>query len=133
MLVVALIVLGPDRLPKAARQVGQALRELKRLSSSVQEQVHDALDLHEDERDAERAEGRKGAVNPDTSGFTLVDQRTVPNPSVDGAPAEPPRSADQEGHGPRSAAAQHDDDRTADPLDGTEAIQDGRKDGDDHH
>ena len=42
---VALIVLGPDRLPKAARQVGKAVAEFKRVSSGFQDEVRKALDV----------------------------------------------------------------------------------------
>jgi sec-independent protein translocase protein TatB len=44
ILVVALIVLGPTQLPKAARQVGQAMTELKRISSGFQQELTHALD-----------------------------------------------------------------------------------------
>ncbi|NIR34626.1 MAG: twin-arginine translocase TatA/TatE family subunit, partial [Actinobacteria bacterium] len=36
ILLVALIVLGPTKLPEAARQVGKAVNELRRLSSGFQ-------------------------------------------------------------------------------------------------
>jgi sec-independent protein translocase protein TatB len=40
---VALIVLGPNRLPDAARQVGRILGELRRVSSGFQEEMHAAM------------------------------------------------------------------------------------------
>ena len=43
ILLVALIVLGPDRLPGAARQVGKAMSEFRRISSGVQAELRDAL------------------------------------------------------------------------------------------
>ena len=43
ILLVALIVLGPDRLPGAARQVGKAMAEFRRISSGVQAELRDAL------------------------------------------------------------------------------------------
>ncbi|RMH81669.1 MAG: twin-arginine translocase subunit TatB [Actinomyces sp.] len=43
ILVVALIVLGPTRLPEAARQVGRAVTELRRLSSGFQRELQEAL------------------------------------------------------------------------------------------
>ena len=43
ILVVALVVLGPDKLPSAARQVGRWLGELRRLSSGFQAELRDAL------------------------------------------------------------------------------------------
>jgi len=40
---IALIVLGPQRLPDAAKQVGKAMGELRRLSSGFQNELRDAL------------------------------------------------------------------------------------------
>lgn len=40
---VALIVLGPSKLPEAARQVGHWMGELRRLSSGFQSELRDAL------------------------------------------------------------------------------------------
>jgi Tat protein translocase TatB subunit len=48
ILIVALIVLGPDRLPKAARQLGKAVGEVRRWSSTVQEDLRGALDPDDD-------------------------------------------------------------------------------------
>ena len=41
---VALIVLGPDRLPKAAKQLGRAVSEFRRVSSGFQDEVKKAID-----------------------------------------------------------------------------------------
>ena len=43
ILVVALIVLGPNRLPEAARQVGRALSEFRRMSAGFQAELRDAM------------------------------------------------------------------------------------------
>lgn len=43
--VVALVFLGPDKLPKAARQVGKALRELRRHSENVKAELRDVVDI----------------------------------------------------------------------------------------
>ena len=43
ILIVALVVLGPDKLPGAARQAGRALSELRKLSSGFQSELRDAL------------------------------------------------------------------------------------------
>lgn len=40
---VALIVLGPQRLPGAARQAGRMLAELRKLSSGFQDEVRNAM------------------------------------------------------------------------------------------
>lgn len=42
--VIALIVLGPQRLPDAARQVGKAMSELRRLSSGFQSELRSAME-----------------------------------------------------------------------------------------
>lgn len=43
ILVLALVVLGPERLPKAARQLGAAWRELTRVREQVAEEVRSAI------------------------------------------------------------------------------------------
>jgi Tat protein translocase TatB subunit len=45
ILVVALIVLGPKRLPEAGRQVGKALSEVRRWSADVKREVRDAVEV----------------------------------------------------------------------------------------
>ena len=42
---VALVVLGPQRLPDAMRQAGKAVSEVRRWSSEVQTQVRSAIDV----------------------------------------------------------------------------------------
>ena len=44
ILLVALIVLGPQRLPDAARQVGKAMSELRRVSTGFQNELRSAVD-----------------------------------------------------------------------------------------
>jgi sec-independent protein translocase protein TatA len=48
ILVVALIVLGPSRLPQAGRQVGKALAEVRRWSNSFQNEIRDVLEPDDD-------------------------------------------------------------------------------------
>ena len=43
VLVIALLVLGPNKLPDAARQVGRAIGEMRKLSSGFQAEMRDAL------------------------------------------------------------------------------------------
>ena len=43
ILVVALLVLGPTKLPEAARQAGRALSEVRRLSAGFQSELTGAL------------------------------------------------------------------------------------------
>ena|SRR5436190_12114888 len=48
IMLIALIVLGPQRLPDAARQIGKTMGELRRLSTGFQNEVRSALDSADD-------------------------------------------------------------------------------------
>ena len=43
VLIIGLIVLGPTRLPEAAKQVGKAMSEFRRVTSGVQSEIRDAF------------------------------------------------------------------------------------------
>jgi sec-independent protein translocase protein TatB len=43
ILLVALIVLGPTKLPEASRQVGKAVREMRRMSGAFQRELREAI------------------------------------------------------------------------------------------
>jgi sec-independent protein translocase protein TatB len=43
IMAVALIVLGPEKLPEAARKVGQVMGEIRRISAGFQAEMRDAL------------------------------------------------------------------------------------------
>lgn len=45
IMLIALIVLGPQRLPDAARQVGKVMGDLRRLSTGFQNEVRSALEV----------------------------------------------------------------------------------------
>lgn len=45
--IAALVLLGPDKLPKAARSVGKALNELRRHSDRVKDEFRDVVDFDE--------------------------------------------------------------------------------------
>jgi Tat protein translocase TatB subunit len=47
ILVMALLVLGPERLPTAGRQIGRALAEFRRVSTGVQQDLREALNADE--------------------------------------------------------------------------------------
>ncbi len=56
ILVVALIVLGPRRLPEVARALGRALAEFRRATSDLSEEFHNATILLEEEvKEAEKS------------------------------------------------------------------------------
>ncbi len=70
ILVVALIVLGPKRLPEAGRQVGKALAEVRRWSTDVKSEI-------------------RNAVEPEPPGFPPPAPEPPPGVAVDGAAADP--------------------------------------------
>lgn len=80
--IVALIVLGPNKLPDAARQVGKAMTEIRRMSSGFQRELKDAMEdpLAEDRA---REAGRKEVAESKKKAHPLANQ---PPRS---APAEP--------------------------------------------
>lgn len=46
ILLLAIIVLGPDKLPNAAKQAGKYLSEFRRISNGFQQELKDAMDLN---------------------------------------------------------------------------------------
>ena len=50
LLVVALIVLGPKRLPEVGRQLGNGLRDFRNAINGERDSFRDAIDFHRDER-----------------------------------------------------------------------------------
>jgi sec-independent protein translocase protein TatA len=46
VLVLALIVFGPKKLPEVGRQIGGALRELRKMQASVEAEVRSVIDEH---------------------------------------------------------------------------------------
>ena len=55
---IALIVLGPQRLPEAARQVGKVMADLRRISTGFQNEIRTAFD------EPTHASGRQPADRP---------------------------------------------------------------------
>ena len=45
VLLIALIVLGPDKLPNAARQIGRYLNDFRRISQGFQDELRGAMDM----------------------------------------------------------------------------------------
>ena len=44
IVVVALVVLGPEKLPGAARQIGNVIRQVRKISTGFQQELQNALD-----------------------------------------------------------------------------------------
>lgn len=92
ILVVALVVLGPRRLPEVARSLGKGLAEFRRATSDVSDELRKARraieeEAHQAEREARRAAGKgpKAAKAPRP-------ERPAESAAAapDGAPADAP-------------------------------------------
>ncbi len=81
---IALIVLGPQRLPGAARQVGKTVGELRRISTGFQNELRHAFD------EAERAESTK-ATDAAVGAVSAPSAPATPNHPWEQPPAAPAR------------------------------------------
>jgi sec-independent protein translocase protein TatB len=101
VLLVALIVLGPDKLPNAARQIGRYLNDFRRISQGFQQELRSAIDM---------------AADPVTS-------FTQPVPGESGPSAQPATPVDPEPDLEPGAEATTDDPRPASDPGTAEAEQ----------
>ncbi len=84
ILLIALIVLGPDKLPEAARKVGRVTAELRRMSNGFQQEIRQAMDLS----DQETTPGGAGPSLPPATPGTPATPATPATPGTPAAPAE---------------------------------------------
>lgn len=86
ILVIALIFLGPTRLPEAGRQVGRAIAEFRRMTSGVQKDLKDALDMdgvrESIETFREVVDVRKNLVNEFASAAAHLTSSSSPSTTV---------------------------------------------------
>ena len=97
ILLIALIVLGPQRLPDAARQLGKAMGDLRRLSTGFQDEMKQALETADDPtRIAPRRNvlGRDEAAPAADDDPEAVGAAAPQDPAPEAAPPEPPASMD---------------------------------------
>jgi sec-independent protein translocase protein TatB len=105
---VALVVLGPTKLPEAARQFGKVLGEFRRISSGFQREMQDAMN------------DPVSKVTGEATPKTLKDVTSVAEPPPIEPPATPtapgtPTSTNKPQSGPQTAA---DGDATDPPMHG---------------
>ena len=113
ILLLALVVLGPEKLPDAMRRAGRAYSELKKMATGFQQEFNSAMeepmrearetaDLLRDSTDfttlasGEREEKPKSAEMGDVSGLAPADPDAVP---VDEIPSFGPVSSDSPAEG----------------------------------
>lgn len=121
----ALVILGPERLPKAMGQVGRWVGQLRRLSNGFQDEIRRAMD-------PDAAPFRPGEETLQGPVPAIEDEVKVVN-AGDTPPPEEPAEAATEAPAPETAA---DDEPTAEPApegdvdDGTVTPLRPRRDGD---
>jgi sec-independent protein translocase protein TatA len=96
ILVVALLVFGPHRLPEIGRQVGGAMRELRRVQNSVKSEINAVMQEDAPSYDAKPV--KPVSATPTEVGASMLDTPapvadTTTAAAADAAPAEEP-SAD---------------------------------------
>ncbi|MEA2901901.1 MAG: sec-independent protein translocase protein TatA [Actinomycetota bacterium] len=74
ILVVALIVLGPKRLPEAGRQVGKAIAEVRRWTTEVTSEIKSAVDIE--------VPAKSTVVKPVVVPDTVTGVETSPQPEA---------------------------------------------------
>lgn len=83
ILLVALLVLGPNKLPQAARQVGHFLGEFRRIADGFQQELKTAMDVEAPAKSATPKEKAKSPGGPTDQTVIEVDSS-----EVDGAAEE---------------------------------------------
>ncbi len=91
ILLLALVVLGPEKLPDALRRAGKAYGELKRMSSTFQSEMRSALDEPMKEM-RETADLLRKSTEIDASSMGASAARS-PEPDADPDPAPAPNLA----------------------------------------
>jgi sec-independent protein translocase protein TatB len=115
ILLVALIVLGPEKLPDAVRKTGRVIGELRKMSSGFQAELRDAFD--EPYREVKGSVDSARQTLKDTatsvkSGFDVTPAEAKPTSSPSAAPAAPapapPELAAEAPESAPSAASAHE-------------------------
>lgn len=100
IMVVALLVLGPDRLPKVAKNLGKGMREFRRATGGFRQVLEEELYLEDDPTEAPRPAAKPSAPSdgptpvPRQAPGLLPATASVPDASDDAdASAEEPAAA----------------------------------------
>jgi sec-independent protein translocase protein TatB len=64
IVILALFILGPDRLPQAARSIGKALAEFRRLTDGARRDLEEAIDTTELRSTLNEIKGTVDSMNP---------------------------------------------------------------------
>jgi sec-independent protein translocase protein TatB len=118
IVVVALIVFGPKKLPEISRQVGKLLYEFRKASNDFKFQIEEELRAAEQSERQKELTAQAAAVQPATPVAIAASETVSAEPVMDGVhAAEPSATADNP-----SAATEHAEESQPE-LPGTPSIQ----------
>jgi Tat protein translocase TatB subunit len=84
IVIVALLVIGPSKLPEVARTLGKAMGEFKRMADGVKESWEKELDQNDEGKEDTKEEEKQSADNTGDS-----NQESSPENKID----DPPKKA----------------------------------------
>ncbi len=110
---VALIVLGPEKLPEVARTLSKAMLEVNRVTGSLKETFQQ--EMNQLERDL--TEKREAETLPATTPASAAAAATLPEPATEAQPdPEPAHEASFAGHAAPDDASSADSDAAGSPV-----------------
>jgi sec-independent protein translocase protein TatB len=118
ILLVALIVLGPTKLPEASRQVGKAVREMRRMSGAFQRELREAIN---DPITETKAMMKGAGTTPTPPSPTSTDDSDPPTPTPtstttdDSDPPTPTPTSTDDSDPPTPTPTTTDSEQSSDP------------------
>lgn len=88
IVVVCLLLFGPDRIPEIARNIGKGMREVQKWKTDLRREIETIVDLDETKRLL------NGTALPEPASSTAPSPPTLNAPPVPNEPAEGPRPVD---------------------------------------
>ena len=88
-----LIIFGAKKLPELAKGLGQGIREFKKSSREIQEEIHQAIDLDTPPPAPRKINPPREATSPRTEPAAVVE--TAPHPEPETVPPTPSTNPEQ--------------------------------------
>jgi Sec-independent protein translocase protein TatA len=110
ILLIALLVLGPDRLPEFAKKAGKVMGEVRRVSQGFQSEIRQAMDFNDDKPEPTRP------ATPSTPRLVEPPPPTAAPPTDTPAPASdplPPSASTPPAPAPETSAPERRGDESA--------------------